>query len=79
MGLEAFTRSVAWGYAHLGVHCNAIRVGSIQVDHGGGDKLVGDLERTDLRTGSTDRRAAPGQPEDVAQAVRYLVSPAAKA
>lgn len=81
-GLEAFTRSVAWGYAHLGVRCNAIRVGSIQTDHGGGeDAMVGGLTPEDLRRDARDRRAtppAPGRPEDVAYAAVYLASPAAR-
>jgi NAD(P)-dependent dehydrogenase (short-subunit alcohol dehydrogenase family) len=79
-GLEAFTRSVAWGYGHLGVRSNAVRVGSIQVDHGGGDAPVGGLRRDDLRRDPQDRRAvppAPGRPDDVAHAVLFLVSPAA--
>ncbi|GLZ15946.1 oxidoreductase [Actinomadura sp. NBRC 104425] len=81
-GLESFTRSVAWGYAHLGVRCNAIRVGSIQTDHGGGkDAMVGGLTPTDLRRDAQDRRAAPpapGRPEDVAYAALYLASPQAR-
>src|SRR5262249_38002655 len=32
-GVEALTRAVAAEYGHLGVRCNAIRVGTIAVDH----------------------------------------------
>jgi NAD(P)-dependent dehydrogenase (short-subunit alcohol dehydrogenase family) len=81
-GLEALTRSVAWGYGHLGVRCNAVRVGSIQTDHGGGkDAMVGGLKASDLARDPQDRRAAPpapGTPDDVAHAVLYLASPAAR-
>jgi NAD(P)-dependent dehydrogenase (short-subunit alcohol dehydrogenase family) len=81
-GLEAFARSVASGYGHLGVRCNAVRVGSIQTDHGSGDDApVGGLGPRELARDPLDRRAAPpapGTPEDVAHAVLYLVSPAAR-
>jgi NAD(P)-dependent dehydrogenase (short-subunit alcohol dehydrogenase family) len=81
-GLEAMTRSVAWGYGHLGVRCNAVRVGTVQTDHGGGkDALVGGLKASDLARDPQDRRAtppAPGTPDDVAYAVLYLASPAAR-
>ncbi|MWA03224.1 SDR family oxidoreductase [Actinomadura sp. LD22] len=79
--LESFTRSIAAGYAHLGVRCNAIRVGSIQTDHGSGeDAPVGGLRSDLLRRDAQDRRAvppAPGRPDDVAHAALYLASPAA--
>lgn len=74
-GLEAMTRSVAIGYAHLGVRCNAIRVGTIAVDHG-------DQNRRLLPTADTAsdawRRAEPpvaGAAEDVANAVLFLAAP----
>ncbi|MBD0859772.1 SDR family oxidoreductase [Gordonia sp. zg691] len=74
-GLEAMTRSVAIGYAHLGVRCNAIRVGTIAVDHG-------DQNRRLLPTADTApdawRRAEPpaaGAAEDVANAALFLAAP----
>ena len=75
--LEALTRSVAIGYAHLGIRCNAIRVGSIAVDHGEGSR-----RRYAAGDDSPDawRRAVPppeGEPADVAHAALFLAAPAA--
>lgn len=80
-GVEALTRAIAWGYGHLGIRCNAVRVGTIAVDHERGkarpaaapEKIGRDFEPADWR------QAAPptaGEPGDVANAVRYLVSAA---
>jgi NAD(P)-dependent dehydrogenase (short-subunit alcohol dehydrogenase family) len=75
-GLEALTRSIAIGYAHLGIRCNAIRVGNIAVDHGDGSRR---------RYGAEDdapdawRRAAPppeGEPLNNAHAALFLATPA---
>lgn len=74
--LEAMTRSVAIGYSHLSVRCNAIRVGTIAVDHG-------DQNRRQMASPDTApdawRRATPptaGAAEDVANAALFLASPA---
>jgi NAD(P)-dependent dehydrogenase (short-subunit alcohol dehydrogenase family) len=75
-GLEAMTRSVAHGYAHLGVRANAIRVGAIAVDHGTGERRRG--VEPDPRPDAWQRPAPPpaGRPADVAHAALYLASPA---
>lgn len=75
-GLEAMTRSLAAGYAHLGVRANAIRVGSIAVDHGDGERRRG--VEPDPRPDAWRRPAPPaaGRPEDIAHAALYLASPA---
>ncbi|WP_054370935.1 SDR family NAD(P)-dependent oxidoreductase [Rhodococcus rhodochrous] len=75
-GLEALTRSIASGYGHLGIRCNAIRVGSIAVDHGDGSK-----RRYAAEDDAPDawRRAVPppeGQPADIAHAALFLAAPA---
>lgn len=80
-GLEAMTRSIAAEYAHLGIRCNAIRVGTIAVDHERGrprpkaapPKIGKDHHSEDWRAATPP---AAGDPEDVANAVRYLASPA---
>lgn len=80
-GVEALTRAVASGYGHLGIRCNAVRVGTIQVDHERGrprpdqapPKIGKDFSAPDWR------QATPppaGDPSDVANAVRYLASAA---
>jgi len=76
-GLEAMTRSLAHGYAHLGVRANAIRVGAIAVDHGSGERRRG--VEPDPRPDAWRRPAPPaaGRPEDVAHAALFLVSEAA--
>lgn len=76
--LEAMARSVAGSYGHLGIRCNAIRVGRIAVDHGGGLKAAADPldENPDAWRGPTLPRA--GAPEDVGYAVLYLSSPAGR-
>lgn len=80
-GVEAMTRAVAAEYGHLGIRCNAIRVGTIAVDHERGrprPKAAPPKIGKDYR--SEDWRAATpppaGDPDDVANAVRYLVAPA---
>jgi NAD(P)-dependent dehydrogenase (short-subunit alcohol dehydrogenase family) len=75
-GLEALTRSIATGYGHLGIRCNAIRVGSIAVDHGDGSR-----RRYAIEDDAPDgwRRAVPppeGEPEDIAHAALFLAAPA---
>lgn len=76
-GLEALTRSIATGYGHLGIRCNAIRVGSIAVDHGGGSR-----RRYAAEDDGPDawRKPVPppeGEPEDIAHAALFLASRAA--
>jgi NAD(P)-dependent dehydrogenase (short-subunit alcohol dehydrogenase family) len=75
-GLEAMTRSLAAGYAHLNVRANAIRVGSIAVDHGDGERRRG--VQPDPRPDAWRRPAPPaaGRAEDIALAAVYLASPA---
>ncbi|WP_307846116.1 SDR family NAD(P)-dependent oxidoreductase [Rhodococcus sp. CX] len=75
-GLEALTRSIASGYGHLGIRCNAIRVGSIAVDHGDGSR-----RRYAAEDNAPDawRRAVPppeGHPADIAHAALFLAAPA---
>ena len=75
-GLEALTRSIATGYGHLGIRCNAIRVGSIAVDHGDGSR-----RRYAAADDTPDawRKAVPppeGRPEDIAHAALFLAAPA---
>jgi NAD(P)-dependent dehydrogenase (short-subunit alcohol dehydrogenase family) len=75
-GLEALTRSIASGYAHLGIRCNAIRVGSIAVDHGDGSRR---RYATEDDAPDAWRRAVPpeeGEPEDIAHAALFLAAPA---
>jgi NAD(P)-dependent dehydrogenase (short-subunit alcohol dehydrogenase family) len=75
-GLEALTRSLAAGYGHLGVRANAIRVGSIRVDHGDGERRRG--IDPDPRPDAWRRPQPPeaGSPDDVAHAALFLASPA---
>ena len=76
-GLEAMTRAVAAGYGHLGVRCNAIRVGRIAVLHG--DATVSSTTEAPTGSAAEWRNAAPpppGRPEDIAHAAVYLASPA---
>jgi NAD(P)-dependent dehydrogenase (short-subunit alcohol dehydrogenase family) len=75
-GLEAMTRSLAAGYQHLGVRANAIRVGSIRVDHGDGERRRG--VEPDPRPDAWRRPEPPkaGHPDDVAHAALFLASPA---
>jgi NAD(P)-dependent dehydrogenase (short-subunit alcohol dehydrogenase family) len=56
-GLEAMTRSLAAGYGHLGVRANAIRVGSIRVDHGDGElgERPSETVRDDVATAGQGR------------------------
>jgi NAD(P)-dependent dehydrogenase (short-subunit alcohol dehydrogenase family) len=71
-GLEAMTRSLAASYAHLGVRANAIRVGSIAVDHGDGERRRG--VEPDPRPDAWRRPGPPpaGRPTDVAHAALFL-------
>jgi NAD(P)-dependent dehydrogenase (short-subunit alcohol dehydrogenase family) len=77
-GLEAMTRSVAVGYAHLGVRCNAIRVGSIAVDHGDQNRSL--LPQPDTAPDAWRRAEPPaaGAAEDVAHAALFLAAPAGR-
>jgi NAD(P)-dependent dehydrogenase (short-subunit alcohol dehydrogenase family) len=77
-GLEAMTRSVAAGYAHLGVRCNAIRVGTIAVDHGDQNRQL--LPAADDAPDAWRRAAPPaaGGAEDVANTALFLCSAASK-
>jgi NAD(P)-dependent dehydrogenase (short-subunit alcohol dehydrogenase family) len=71
------TRAVAAGYGHLGVRCNAIRVGRIAVLHG--DATVSSTTEAPTGSAAEWRNAAPpppGRPEDIAYAAVYLASPA---
>lgn len=74
-GLEALTRSVAVGYAHLGLRCNAIRVGTIAVDHG--DQNRQQLPQADTADDAWRRAEPPaaGTAEDVAHAALFLAAP----
>jgi NAD(P)-dependent dehydrogenase (short-subunit alcohol dehydrogenase family) len=73
-GVDTLTKYVAAQYGKQGIRCNAIAPGLI-LTHGvksfGGEKYVRMLEEHHL----TPR---VGKPEDIAQSVLYLVSPAAE-
>jgi NAD(P)-dependent dehydrogenase (short-subunit alcohol dehydrogenase family) len=75
-GIEALTRSLAAGYGHLGVRANAIRVGSIAVDHGSAERRRG--VEPDPRPDAWRRPEPPkaGAPEDVAHAALFFASAA---
>lgn len=80
--VEGLTRAVACGYGHLGIRCNAVRVGTIAVDHERGRARPAQAPPKIRKDFAADdwRQAAPpaaGDPRDVAHAVRYLASPAA--
>jgi NAD(P)-dependent dehydrogenase (short-subunit alcohol dehydrogenase family) len=77
-GLEALTRSVAVGYAHLGVRCNAIRVGSIAIDHGDQNRRL--LPHADTAPDAWRRAEPPaaGAAEDVAHAALFLAAPSGR-
>lgn len=77
-GLEALTRSVAIGYAHLGVRCNAIRVGTIAVDHGDQNRRL--LPSADTAPDAWRRAEPPvaGRALDVAHGALFLASDAAR-
>jgi NAD(P)-dependent dehydrogenase (short-subunit alcohol dehydrogenase family) len=80
-GVEAFTRQVAASYAHLGIRCNAIRVGSIRVDHDSGQPRPSSAPpRVGDEAPPEDWRQAtppsPGRPEDIAYPALFLASAA---
>lgn len=82
-GVEALTRSVASGYGHLGIRSNAVRVGTIRVDHDRGKPRpkAAPAANDGDPWGPNWRQASPppaGEPEDVAHAVRYLASGASR-
>jgi 3-oxoacyl-[acyl-carrier protein] reductase len=73
-GIIGFTRSLARGAGAFGITVNAITPGFIETEGVRSDPV--ELEMLDAFVGeqSVKRR---GQPEDVADCVAYLVSPAA--
>ena len=73
--LESMVRSVAGSYGHLSIRSNAVRVGRIAVDHGGGLKAAADAPE-DPEAWREPRLPAAGRPEDIANAVLFLASPA---
>ncbi len=79
-GMDALTRAVAAGYAHLGVRCNGIRVGFIAVDHSEGrtgrqkPSLDPELARQKQDDWQSAQPPPPGRPEDIAYAAVYLAS-----
>ncbi|MFN2537770.1 MAG: SDR family NAD(P)-dependent oxidoreductase [Mycobacteriales bacterium] len=75
-GLEAMTRAVAAGYGHLGIRCNAIRVGAIAVDHGDGGRSRGVAPDTSPDAWRRAEPPSPGRVEDVAHAALFLASAA---
>jgi len=74
-GLEAMTRAVASGYAHLGIRCNAIQVGIIATDHGDQGRRRG-LDTAEQSPDAWRKPKPPpaGRPEDVAAAAVFLAS-----
>jgi NAD(P)-dependent dehydrogenase (short-subunit alcohol dehydrogenase family) len=74
-GMEALTRAVASGYGHLGVRCNAIRVGSIAVDHGDGNRRQRAIPDTSPEAWRRAEPPASGAAIDVAHAVLFLAAP----
>lgn len=76
--LEAMARSVAGSYGHLGIRCNAIRVGRIAVDHGGGLRAAADPVEEDPEAWRGPTLPRAGAPEDIGHAVLYLSSPAGR-
>lgn len=73
-GVDTLTKYVATQYGKKGIRCNAIAPGLILthgVENFGGEEYVRMLEEHHL----TPR---VGRPEDIAQAVLYLVSPASE-
>lgn len=75
--LESMTRSIAGSYGHLGIRCNAIRVGRILVDHGGGPRAAADTDAAEDPEAWRGPTMPPaGDVNDVAHAVRYLTSAA---
>jgi NAD(P)-dependent dehydrogenase (short-subunit alcohol dehydrogenase family) len=76
--MEAMTRAVAVSYAHRGIRCNAIRVGTIAVDHGEGKEGVRRFVAKDHAPDAWRRADPPaaGSVDDIANAALYLASPA---
>lgn len=75
--VEALTSAVAASYRHLGIRCNTIRVGRIAVDHGGGPRLAAQVPEAEIDWSKPTMPPA-GEPDDIALAALYLVSPAAR-
>jgi NAD(P)-dependent dehydrogenase (short-subunit alcohol dehydrogenase family) len=79
-GCEALTRSVATGYAHLGIRCNCIRIGKIFVPRGedADDPNYVSPGPTPPLVGEADwiRPAPPpeGLPQHIADATLFLAS-----
>ncbi len=73
-GIIGFTRSLARGAGNFGITVNAVTPGFVETEGVRDDPV--ELEMLDVIVGeqSVKRR---GQPEDVAECVAYLVSPAA--
>jgi NAD(P)-dependent dehydrogenase (short-subunit alcohol dehydrogenase family) len=79
-GMEALTRGVAVSYAHRHIRCNAIRVGSIAVDHGPGPSISQSTLAPDTSADEwrLPKPPAAGSVDDIANAALYLASPASK-
>lgn len=71
-GIIGFTRSLAREVGNRGITVNAVAPGFIDTDM---TRALSDAQRADLLAGIPLGRL--GEPEDVAQAVLYLASPAA--
>lgn len=71
-GIIGFTRSLAREVGNRGVTVNAVAPGFIDTDM---TRALSESQRADLLTGIPLGRL--GEPEDIAQAVLYLASPAA--
>jgi NAD(P)-dependent dehydrogenase (short-subunit alcohol dehydrogenase family) len=73
--LIALTRAVALEYARDGIRCNAVLPASVVTDLARTDRPDFEERRADMEAGYPLGRL--GEPEDVARAVRFLVSDAA--
>ena len=76
--IESMTRAIVGSYGHLGIRCNAIRVGRIAVDHGGGLGAAADPAEEDPDAWREPTLPRAGAPEDIAHAVLYLSSSAGR-
>ncbi|MFF2027732.1 SDR family NAD(P)-dependent oxidoreductase [Rhodococcus koreensis] len=76
--IESMTRAIAGSYGHLNIRCNAIRVGRIAVDHGGGLRAAADPAEEDPEAWRGPAPPKAGAPEDIAHAVLYLSSAAGR-